>query len=101
SRTKRRRSGIRGNVPRGRFRAGEIATVVGGRLVGPDVDVDGVSTDSRHDLAGRLFVPLIAERDGHDFIPAALAGGAAAYLTSRAPAGGTAIVVDDTLAALA
>ena len=83
-----------------RFRAREIADAVGGRLVGPDVDLVGVATDSRRDVVGRLFVPLVAERDGHDFIAAALAGGAPAYLTSRPPVDGTAIVVRDTLAAL-
>ena len=38
-----------------------------------------VSTDSRADLAGALFVPLVGERfDGHRFLEAALASGAAA-----------------------
>jgi UDP-N-acetylmuramoyl-tripeptide--D-alanyl-D-alanine ligase len=37
-----------------------------------------VSTDSRGDLAGALFVPLVGERfDGHRFLAAALAAGAA------------------------
>ena len=30
-----------------------------------------------------LFVPLVAERDGHDFIADAVAAGAPAYLTAR------------------
>ena len=43
-----------------------------------------VSTDSRADLAGALFVPLVGERfDGHRFLEAALAGGAAAALAQR------------------
>ena len=84
-----------------RFRAIEVAAATGGRLVGPDVELDGVSFDSRSVLPGQLFVPLVAERDGHEFVPDALARGAAAFLTSR-PADGTAtaIEVDDTLAAL-
>ena len=50
---------------------------------------------------GQLFVPVVAERDGHEFIGDALARGAAAYLTQRVgPPGGTAIVVPDTVAAL-
>jgi UDP-N-acetylmuramoyl-tripeptide--D-alanyl-D-alanine ligase len=69
-------------------------------LVGPDVTVDGVSIDSRTTTPGQLFVPIVAERDGHDFIPAALDSGAAAYLTSRRPHRETAIVVDDTATAL-
>jgi UDP-N-acetylmuramoyl-tripeptide--D-alanyl-D-alanine ligase len=83
-----------------RFRTGEVAAATGGRLEGPDVTVDGVSIDSRGDVAGRLFVPVVAERDGHDYVAAALAAGAAAYVTSRPPDGGSAIVVDDTLVAL-
>jgi UDP-N-acetylmuramoyl-tripeptide--D-alanyl-D-alanine ligase len=85
-----------------RFGAAEIATAVGGRLVGADVVVDGVSTDSRAGTDGALFVPIVAERDGHDFIADALAGGAAAYLTSREPAtnDAPAIVVADTRNAL-
>ena len=81
-------------------RTADLAAAVGGRLEGPDVVVDGASIDSRAVVPGQLFVPIVAERDGHDFVPDALARGAVAYLTSRAPVGGTAIVVDDTLAAL-
>ena len=80
--------------------ASQIATAVGGTLTGSDTTVEGASFDSRSLLPGALFVPLVAERDGHDFIDAALAAGAAAYLTSRPPRGGTAIVVDDTAEAL-
>jgi UDP-N-acetylmuramoyl-tripeptide--D-alanyl-D-alanine ligase len=80
--------------------ASQVAAAVGGTLAGPDVIVDGASFDSRALRPGSLFVPLVAERDGHDFIDAALAAGAAAYLTARAPQGGTAIVVGNTAAAL-
>lgn len=68
--------------------------------MGPNVALDGVSFDSRSLSPGQLFVPLIAERDGHEFIDGALARGAGAYLTSRPAAGGTAIEVPDTLQAL-
>src|SRR6478752_4992158 len=83
-----------------RFRAIEVASATGGRLVGPDVELDGVSFDSRSVRRGQLFVPLVAERDGHDFIPDALGRGAGAYLTSRPAGEGTAIEVTDTLRAL-
>ncbi len=83
-----------------RLRAAALAAACGGALAGSDVDVDGASNDTRLLRAGQLFVPVVAERDGHDFVPAALAGGAAAYLTARPPVGGTAIVVDDTGSAL-
>ncbi|MEQ1785828.1 MAG: UDP-N-acetylmuramoyl-tripeptide--D-alanyl-D-alanine ligase [Acidimicrobiales bacterium] len=82
------------------LRTADLAAAVGGRLEGPDVTVDGASQDSRVVERGQLFVPIVAERDGHEFIEAALSRGAAAYLTSGPVAGGTAIVVDDTLAAL-
>src|SRR5450432_1264454 len=83
-----------------RFRAGEVADLVGGGLVGPDVEIDGASHDSREVVGGELFVPVAGDRDGHDFIPAALERGAAAYLTARPPVGGTAIVVDEPERAL-
>jgi UDP-N-acetylmuramoyl-tripeptide--D-alanyl-D-alanine ligase len=84
-----------------RFQASAVAVAVGGTLHGEDVAVDGVAIDSRLVAPGQLFVPIVAERDGHDFIPAALDAGAAAYLTARdAESGTTAIVVADTAAAL-
>jgi len=70
-------------------------------LSGPDIDVDGATNDTRTLRAGQLFVPVAAVRDGHDFVPDALAGGAAAYLTAHPPVGGTAIVVADTVQGLA
>ena len=83
-----------------RLTARDIATATGGELHGPDVTVDGASTDSREVVAGQLFVPVVAVRDGHDFVGAALAAGATAYLTARAPEGGSAVVVADTVDAL-
>ena len=83
-----------------RFSTTELAVQLGGELIGPDVTVDGASLDSRTVAPGQLFVPIVAERDGHDFIPAALRAGAPAYLTSRTPEGATAVVVEDTATAL-
>ena len=83
-----------------RFLSSDVAAATGGRLDGPDVALEGASFDSRAVTRGELFVPLVADRDGHDFVAAALAAGAGAYLSSRPPAGGTAIVVDDTARAL-
>jgi UDP-N-acetylmuramoyl-tripeptide--D-alanyl-D-alanine ligase len=83
-----------------RFSTSELAGQLGGELVGPDVIVDGAGIDSRTVRPGQLYVPIVAERDGHDFIGAALEAGAAAYLTMRQPVGGTAVVVPDTAAAL-
>lgn len=78
----------------------ELAAHLGGELVGPDVSLDGASIDSRTITHGQLYVPIVAERDGHAFIAAALAAGAPAYLTAQEPVGGTAIRVPDTAAAL-
>ena len=87
-----------------RIRASEVALATAGRLDGPDVEVDGASFDSRSIRPGELFVPIVADRDGHDFIDAAVAGGAAAYLTTGRRASGqgsaAAIEVGDTAAAL-
>jgi UDP-N-acetylmuramoyl-tripeptide--D-alanyl-D-alanine ligase len=83
-----------------RFRAADVAQATGGMLHGPDVPLDGVAFDSRSLKPGQLFVPIIADRDGHQFIPDALERGAPAYLTDRAAIGGTAIQVPDTLRAL-
>jgi UDP-N-acetylmuramoyl-tripeptide--D-alanyl-D-alanine ligase len=85
-----------------RFRASAAASATGGTLIGPDVEVDGASFDSRSLRPGQLFVPIVAERDGHEFISAGVSAGAAAYLTARPPIDQVtpAIVVADTSAAL-
>ena len=79
----------------------EVAAATRGEASGPPATVSGVCIDSRLAGTGQLFVPLVAERDGHDFIPAALEAGATAYLTEREPVEGTtAVRVDDTMQAL-
>lgn len=87
-----------------RFRATEIAAVTSGVLHGDDAEVVGATQDSRELQPGQLFIPVVAERDGHEFIAGALENGAAAYLTQQDPVahgwGGSAILVDDTVAAL-
>lgn len=79
-----------------RFSASEVASATGGRVDGPDATFDGASIDSRVLRGGELFVPVVAARDGHDFIEAALAAGAGGYLSARGARGGTAVLVDDT-----
>jgi UDP-N-acetylmuramoyl-tripeptide--D-alanyl-D-alanine ligase len=66
-----------------RIRASDVAEATRGRLVGPDVEITGAAFDSRSLRPGDLFVPVVAARDGHQFIAEAVAAGAAAYLTSR------------------
>lgn len=64
----------------------------------------GAFIDSRVPLSGGLFVPIVAARDGHDFLDAAIAGGAAAVLVAEGkavPQGDVTVVrVDDGLAAM-
>ena len=68
-----------------RMTASEIAQAVGGILHG-DGAVASVSTDSRNITAGCLFVPLRGARfDGHAYIGAALAQGAAGCLCETLP----------------
>ncbi len=86
-----------------RLHAADIAAALDARLVGDDAVVDGASFDSRAIRPGQLFVPIVAERDGHDFIRVAVDAGATAYLTARPALDGaaaTAIEVPDTAAAL-
>jgi UDP-N-acetylmuramoyl-tripeptide--D-alanyl-D-alanine ligase len=83
-----------------RFMAADVANATGGSLVGQNAHLSGAHFDSRAVTPGQLFVPIVADRDGHQFIGDALQAGAGAYLTSQQPVGRTAIVVDDTLAAL-
>lgn len=82
------------------FSTDEIAVAVDGRVRGPATRVTGVSIDSRAIEPGNLFVPIVAERDGHDFIDAAVDAGAVVHLTARRARRDTAIEVDDTSAAL-
>src|SRR5437016_3029596 len=90
-----------------RFRAKEIARAVAGDLTDEsagDVEITtGVAIDSRLVTGGELFVPIVAERDGHEFVAAAVAAGASAYLSQPTPppdVDAPAIVVEDTGRAL-
>jgi len=78
----------------------QVANAVGGKLMGADVALSGVSTDTRAIGAGQLFIALSGERfDAHDFLAQAGESGAAAFMVADAaklPAGASAVVVDDT-----
>ena len=65
-----------------RFTTSDLASATGGEVFGRETTVDGVGIDSRSIRPGQLFVPIVAERDGHDFIGAAGRAGAAAHLTT-------------------
>lgn len=85
-----------------------VAEATGGRLtLRGDVPADvqsltGVSIDTRQLERGQLFVAIRAERDGHAFIPAAVAAGAGCLLVDRGdvPADVPTVVVEDTGRAL-
>jgi UDP-N-acetylmuramoyl-tripeptide--D-alanyl-D-alanine ligase len=70
-----------------------------------DMQISGVSKDTRTIQLGNLYVPLIGESfDGHRFVEEAVSQGAVASLWQNdhehPPAGVPLIFVDDTLAAL-
>ena len=78
----------------------EIADVVGGVAHGEATVTGAAFLDTRTPEAGGLFVAIDGERvDGHDFVAAAAAAGAAAALGSR-PTDLPTVVVDDVVEAL-
>jgi UDP-N-acetylmuramoyl-L-alanyl-D-glutamate--2,6-diaminopimelate ligase len=82
---------------------GELAALVGGRVIGnPATPVRDLSHDSRVVGPGVLFVAVRGFTiDGHRFVPAARAAGAAAVCVEEDPGdGGPSLVVADTRAAL-
>lgn len=85
-------------MPEALWTADEIAQATGGKVAG-DFTVTGVSIDTRTVEAGDLFVPLVGARDGHDFIPQAVAAGATGVLAARA-VDAPAVMVEDTFKAL-
>jgi UDP-N-acetylmuramoyl-tripeptide--D-alanyl-D-alanine ligase len=82
----------------------DIADSCSGSVTGDhSVLVSGVTTDSRNDVKGRLFVALNGKNfDGHDFCKSAVQNGAAAVLVSKFQKGLSVpqIAVKDTLEAL-
>ncbi|MGH8751480.1 MAG: UDP-N-acetylmuramoyl-tripeptide--D-alanyl-D-alanine ligase [Burkholderiales bacterium] len=77
----------------------EAARGIGAQMQGEDVRFSAVSTDSRQLAQGALFVALRGARfDGHDYIAAARARGAAAVMRERQTRmdGDAALLVDDT-----
>jgi UDP-N-acetylmuramoyl-tripeptide--D-alanyl-D-alanine ligase len=84
----------------------DALAATGGKAEGGDWRAAGVSIDSRSVAGGDLFVALPGPKfDGHDFVAAALAGGAAAALCKRrpadVPAGAPLVLVKDSLEGLA
>ena len=81
----------------------EDAERLGARIVGQFETAAGVSIDTRTLQPGDLFVAIAGARDGHDFVDAALAKGAAAAIVAGATAAslpegaGPLLVVPDPL----
>ena len=65
-----------------------------------DVRFLGANMDSRKIQPGQLFIALVGERDGHNYIPMAMEKGAAAVLCSRPCGDIPAIIVEDPRLAL-
>jgi UDP-N-acetylmuramoyl-tripeptide--D-alanyl-D-alanine ligase len=86
--------------------ADEIAAATGARLVGSFGAASGASIDTRTLQPGDLFFAIQGDvHDAHDFVPGALAKGAAAAVVAEARAGafesaGALIVVPDVLEAM-
>jgi UDP-N-acetylmuramoyl-tripeptide--D-alanyl-D-alanine ligase len=93
---------------RARFTADEVVAATGGVCARgadrADFSVDGVTTDSRGDVTGKLFVALSGDHfDGHRFVDDVLARGASAVIVRRGTPvadGSRAVEVDDPLVAL-
>ena len=83
----------------------ELARDAGGELLRAGSDpIDAAFIDSRSPRPGALFVPIVAARDGHDFLSHAIGAGAGAVLIAKGhelPEGDCTVVrVADTLEAL-
>ncbi|EGA69938.1 UDP-N-acetylmuramoylalanyl-D-glutamyl-2,6-diaminopimelate--D-alanyl- D-alanine ligase [Vibrio sinaloensis DSM 21326] len=80
----------------------QLAEYLDGQLIGQDVAIEQVSTDTRTIEPGSLFVALVGERfDAHDFASNAVEAGASALLVSKALDCSTPqLLVDDTKLAL-
>lgn len=83
----------------------ELVRATQGRVEGPlRGPITGVSIDTRSLAKGDLFVALVDQRDGHEFVGTAFGAGASAALVSETyvakPDDGTLLRVPDTLRAL-
>ncbi|WP_407321834.1 UDP-N-acetylmuramoyl-tripeptide--D-alanyl-D-alanine ligase [Dickeya ananatis] len=80
----------------------QLADVLGARLVGENLTISDVSTDTRKLSAGCLFIALRGEKfDAHDYAADAVNNGATALLVSKhLPIDVPQLVVEDTRLAL-
>jgi len=84
--------------------ASDMALRLQAKRRGEDCVIHGITTDTRADCAGKLFVALKGERfDAHDYLSDAVAAGAVAFMVERPeklPKGIPALVVPDCRRAL-
>ena len=85
----------------------DIAHAVGGELINPpkeELYITSMNTDSREAAIGTIFAPIVAQRNGHEFVEDAVAAGAVASFWSddlkQAPDDLPLILVEDTEKAL-
>jgi len=81
----------------------EIVDAIKGEPLGVDLDVEvkGISTDTRTMLPGEVFFALKGEHyDGHEFVREAIAKGAVFCVVERKITGEKEVVVEDTLKSL-
>lgn len=83
------------------MRLSQIASWCDGVLLGNDVTCQRINTDTRSLQPGDLFVALRGDRfDGHDYVAAAMAGGASAALVANDVPERPVVKVADTRRAL-
>ena len=80
----------------------QAASITGGTLIGKPIQFRGVSTDSRSDCTGKLFIALKGESfNGEDYCQQAVKNGAAAILVNNSQdVNGPQLIVEDSLKAL-
>ena len=61
----------------------ELSKKVGGKYIGGDCIVSGVSFNSNNITRGDVFVAIKADRDGHDYVRDAIQRGAIAVIVSK------------------
>ncbi len=61
----------------------QLALQAGLEYIGEDVSIQTVSINSNEIKQNALFVAIVANRDGHEFIPSAISNGAKALLVSK------------------
>ena len=79
----------------------DIAIATDGQMIGENVEVQGFATDTRDLVPGYMFIATRGKRNGHQFIPEALANGALAFMSDGAKLKNrNGVVVKDTVRAL-